>query len=119
MKEKDKVLTLDHFREVMLACVEQITNGKGNQRHGSDVPFEDQPWRLISDNVGEGFVIGQAIKKLMELKAHNQAMITNEGSPGKYFESYGKWKADALGAIVYTVMAIMYKEYTVMGTEET
>lgn len=112
MIESKELLTDKHFEEVLKDVLEQVRVGKGNERHGNSIPFEDQPWRLISDNVGDGFVIGQAIKKLMELKAHNK-FIAGAQTELERQSGYAKWKSDAIGAIVYTVMAIMYKETTI------
>ncbi len=108
-------LTLDHFMEVMFKAYEQVASGKGKQRHGIAKHFADQPWKLIADTVGPEFLIGQAVKKLMELRAHkiNEDTALKDAEVFKAHVSSEKWMTDALGAIVYTVMAIMYKEYQI------
>lgn len=93
MSNKD--LSRKHFEEILQDTINQVFSGKGMERHGHGSSFEDQPWRHISDNVGEGFALGQAMKKLMELRT---------------FDNLPAWKREALGAIVYIVMAIMWKE---------
>ncbi len=109
---QSKLLSLDHFMDVLSKAYEQVASGKGKARHGISKEFEDQPWKLISDTVGPEFLIGQAIKKLMELKAHKIHMNKIEISGATDTGSRDKWMADALGAIVYTAMAVMYEEYT-------
>lgn len=88
-------LTKDHFQEVLEQVTNQVFVGKGNERHGINIPFEEQPWAIITANVGTGFVLGQAMKKLMELRV----LKTPEA-----------WKREALGAIAYIIMAIMWEE---------
>ena len=92
-------LTEEHFKAVLDDVLHQVFDGKGKERHGHDKALEEQPWKHITDNVGIGFVVGQSIKKLMELK-------TFSGQ-----DKFPAWKREALGAIVYIVMAIMYKEF--------
>lgn len=89
-------LSKERFLEILKDVEHQVFEGKGIERHGQGTKFEDQPWAVISSHVGSGFVIGQALKKLMELK------VFEEGSP--------QWKREALGAIVYTIMGIMWSE---------
>ena len=103
------MLDESHFRLIMELACDQVFNGKGIQRHGGGLPLEQQPWKVISDNVGTGFVLGQAMKKLMELKIYPDDTSLTKEQLTKNFESF---KREALGAIVYTIMAIMYKEYT-------
>ena len=93
-----KLLSSDHFKTVLNDVLDQVFVGKGNERHGHNKQLEDQPWKHITDNVGTGFVIGQSIKKLMELKSFQKQ------------DQFPSWKREAIGAIIYIVMAIMYKE---------
>lgn len=93
-----KPLTEEHFLEVLDYAHHQVFRGKGEERHGHGLDLEQQPWKHITDNVGTGFVIGQALKKLMELKAFSNP------------EQYKSWKREALGAIVYITMGIMYND---------
>lgn len=86
------------FLKVLEEAANQVFSGKGEERHGHGTKFEEQPWKHITDNVGTGFVLGQALKKLMELRT-----FTAE-------EKLASWRREALGAIVYIVMAILYKD---------
>ncbi len=95
-----KYRTREHFEEVLKRVLAQVFDGKGIQRHGKDalgsmIPFEKQAWTVISDNVGTGFLSGQALKKMMELNA---------------FDNRAAWEREAIGAIIYIVMAIMREE---------
>ena len=116
----NKELSLDHFMEVLYKAYDQVAVGKGKQRHGITKQFADQPWKLIADTVGPEFLIGQAVKKLMELKAHkiNEDAAAKNSEVLKAYVSSEKWMTDALGAIVYTVMAIMYKEHQISGAKQ-
>jgi hypothetical protein len=110
---QNKKLSLAHFEDVLNKAYDQVAVGKGKQRHGITKQFSEQPWKLIADTVGPEFLIGQAVKKLMELKAHkiNEDIANEELEIHEAYISSEKWMTDALGAIVYTVMAIMYKEH--------
>jgi len=88
-------LTEDHLSKVAQNAVDQCLIGKGKERHGHNTSLQYQPIWQIAQNVGTGFPIGQAIKKLMELKIH-------EGKA---------WRKEAVGAIVYTMFAIMWHDY--------
>lgn len=113
-------LDLNAFRAVLDKAYQQISTGKGKERHGKDKDFHEQPWRVIADHVGPEFLVGQAVKKLMELKAHayNENNALAIGSEQAAEEAARKWHTDAVGAIVYTAMAIMYKDYTQSLDEE-
>jgi len=102
------MLDEQHFRLILDLVSNQVFNGKGLERHGHGLELKEQPWKIISDNVGPGFVIGQAIKKLMELKTFSDNSLLPIEQRTKNFEAF---KREALGAIVYTVMSIMYREY--------
>ncbi len=93
-----KPLSEEHFLNILDEAHHQVFEGKGEERHGHGLCIEQQPWKHITDNVGTGFVIGQALKKLMELKAFSNP------------EQYKSWKREALGAIVYITMGIMYND---------
>ncbi len=93
----NKFLTRDHFLKVLEGVTSQVFSGKGKERHGSNgISFEDQPWKHISDNVGPSWLIGQALKKVFELKSLNTS------------DAYAR---EIYGAIAYLCMALMYKEY--------
>jgi hypothetical protein len=100
------MLDKKHFEKILEEACGQVFKGKGEERHGHGKNLEDQPWKLITDNVGTGFVIGQAMKKLMELKTFSSSAIDEILDEKDYLA----WRREALGAIVYTVMAIMYRD---------
>jgi len=79
---------------VLMDCLEQVTGGKGNERHGNGKDFLDQPWRHIADTHGDGFLTGQAAKKLEEAQG---------------FDDLDRWNREMHGVIVYTAMAILHR----------
>jgi len=91
----DDLLTESHLQRVAKEALDQCLSGKGKERHGEDGALEHQPIWSIAGNVGLGFPIGQAMKKLMELRVHN----------GK------AWRREALGAVVYTLFGIMLHDH--------
>lgn len=108
---KDKLLSIEHFKGVLDLVMDQVQLGKGRQRHGMDSKFSEQPWKYITDGVGTGFPIGQSIKKLIELKNfHEQENPTPE-------QMY-KWREEALGAIVYVVMTILWYEHKYISSND-
>jgi len=119
-QDKIELLSEKHFESILSEVLNQVTRGKGKERHGHNCDFKDQPWRIIADNVGNGFSIGQAIKKLMELKTHSKNIdeALEDGSIEKFNVSCNKWRTDAIGAIVYTIMAIMYNDSKNSRTEK-
>ena len=109
-----KDLSRKHFGSVLEMVVHQVFEGKGKERHGHKSDFSNQPWKHITDNVGEGFVVGQAIKKLMELRTFDTTTPPQTTEVIGHCSSYNeteKWIREALGAIVYIVMGVMYKEW--------
>jgi hypothetical protein len=105
------MLDESHFNNILTEAFNQVFAGKGQERHGHGLKLECQPWKTITDNVGTGFVLGQAMKKLMELKTFIPKNETKEDVA----KAYAAWKREALGAIVYTVMAIMYRDNELYG----
>ena len=93
-------LTKEHFNEILDRVYDQVfgETGKGNVRHGGkNKPLSEQTWSYISKQIDSpDFCIGQAIKKLSELK----------GKP-----DYESWEVEILGALAYTIFAAMYEEY--------
>lgn len=102
----DELLDIPHFRQILDTVLREVTQGKGKERHGLESKFSEQPWKYITDGVGTGFTIGQAIKKLIEIKNFHEERINTSKDPN-YLAAY---KREALGAIVYIVMAIMWTE---------
>ena len=89
--EPDNYSTL---RNVLDRAFEQASSGKGQERHGQNLPFDKQPMQQIQDLVGEGFALGQAIKKMQESQrlSHDAAI------------------RELLGAINYIAGVIIHKE---------
>lgn len=79
---------------VLRLAYDQASSGKGQERHGQDLPFAKQPMQLIQDLCGEGFALGQAMKKMQESQRlpHDAAI------------------RELLGAINYIAGAIIHKE---------
>lgn len=82
------------LHQVFDAAMEQVTSGKGEERHGNGKDFLDQPWRRIADAHGTGFLTGQAAKKLEEAQR---------------FTEHERWEREMLGAMVYIAMAILHR----------
>lgn len=95
---RDTDAGIEMMRNVLDEALEQCTEGKGQQRHGHGTKLLDQPWRSLALAHGAGFLTGQASKKLGEA-AKMQAY--GEFTPLQY-------ERELLGAIVYTVFAIMH-----------
>ena len=82
----------DALKSVLDKAFEQASEGKGKERHGNNLAFEDQPMQVICDLLGSNhFCIGQAIKKAQE-----STRMENE-----------KAKNELLGAIVYLAGAVI------------
>lgn len=93
----------ENFKDVLVEVYEEIAGpeGKGFQRHGKGISLENQPWVKITENVGDGFLLGQALKKIFELKGKDPEITP---------ESYKAWRKEILGAIVYLTFAILWKD---------
>src|SRR5574343_1292678 len=74
-------------------AIEQVTRGKGEQRHGKGAQFWQQPWTRYAENHGIGFLTGQAAKKLDEAQG--------------FLNDQPRWEREMLGVIVYAGMAIL------------
>lgn len=81
----------DALMNVLMEAFGQAAYGKGNDRHGG-LDFEDQDMISIMDEVGVGFGLGQAMKKL------------SEGNRLKKLEARKEW----LGAIIYIAGTIVW-----------
>lgn len=79
----------DELALVLMDAFDQAASGKGQERHGGNKPFTEQPIFLIEQLVGPGFNAGQAIKKTQEA-----LRMAAQGEPGKA-------RHELLGAIVY------------------
>ena len=84
------------LHEVYKDAVAQAESGKGMERHGRSDGFYEQRWRHIADEVGTGFLMGQALKKIAEA-----TRVHEHGSQA--------WERELLGALNYVSMAILYE----------
>lgn len=94
-EEADKIAdNYTSLSNVLRRAYDQASSGKGQERHGQDLPFTKQPMQLIQDLCGEGFALGQAMKKMQESQRlpHDAAI------------------RELLGAINYIAGAIIHKE---------
>ena len=81
--------------------LDQVTKGKGSERHGETeggrgLTFSEQPIMTITRYVGNGYPLGQAMKKLSEVPA----LMKHKGRDAAYKE--------ILGAIAYAAAAALY-----------
>ena len=81
------------LREALDAAYEQSASGKGKERHANDRAFTDQPILRITELVGHGFPLGQAIKKAQEASG----MVKRDEIEAA--------RAELLGAVVYLAAA--------------
>lgn len=90
---------------VFAAVIQQVTAGKGAERHGHGSDFLEQPWKKIADDFGEGFLLGQAAKKMRE--------ATHASS-----WDHDRWEREMLGAIAYLGFAIVNRRLMVRDVVE-
>lgn len=82
----------ESLRGVLEEAYQQAASGKGAERHGNGLPFEEQPMQVISDLLdSDAFMAGQAIKKIQEA-----ARMDSEAARREY-----------LGAICYLAGVIV------------
>lgn len=81
--------------DILKQAVDQAMNGKGKRHGGSIVPWLEQPWKVYTDVFGEGFLKGQAVKKMEE------AVSTRTGD---------SFKHEMLGAIVYMMAIVSHRK---------
>lgn len=63
----DKFISTTHpLQKVFDEVINQVSKGKGEERHGNGKEFMQQPWRDLCDTYGVGFAFGQCQKKLAE-----------------------------------------------------
>lgn len=77
---------------IFMDAIRQAMYGKGERHGGATIPFKEQQWAYLARIHGNGFLTGQASKKL------------NEAAMGKDGEAY---TTELLGALVYTGAAII------------
>ena len=82
----------DSLRGVLDEAFQQAASGKGSERHGNGLPFDQQPMQVISDLLdSDAFMVGQAFKKAQEATRMEPAAARRE----------------YLGAIVYLAGVIV------------
>lgn len=89
------------LESVFSDVIDQVTKGKGSERHGETeggrgLTFSEQPIMTITRYVGNGYPLGQAMKKLSEVPA----LMKHKGRDAAYKE--------ILGAIAYAAAAALY-----------
>lgn len=89
------------LESVFADVLDQVTKGKGSERHGATeggkgLTFSEQPIMTITRYVGDGYPLGQAMKKLSEVPA----LMKHKGRDAAYKE--------ILGAIAYAAAAALY-----------
>lgn len=96
LEEKPKVSepNYDKLMDILMDAYSQAAMGKGAVRHANGLNFEDQDMLAIMDRVGDGFGLGQAIKKLCEGRRLDRASARRE----------------FLGAIVYIAGTILWMD---------
>ena len=83
--------------KIYALAIDQLENGKGEERHGQGKPFMKQPWRRLGDVYGTGFLFGQADKKLEEA----QGLSIPEHR-----------RKELLGALNYIAMGLLHDAMT-------
>ena len=89
------------LESIFADVLDQVTKGKGSERHGETesgkgLTFSEQPIMTITRYVGNGYPLGQAMKKLSEVPA----LMKHKGRDAAYKE--------ILGAIAYAAAAALY-----------
>jgi len=82
----------ERLRATLEAAYDQAARGKGAVRHGNSLPFHEQPMQTIARQVGPGFILGQAMKKIGESAGLDKDAAIRE----------------LLGAIVYCAGAVIF-----------
>lgn len=90
----------DLLAGVFAAVMQQVTAGKGAERHGKGNDFLAQPWKKIADDFGEGFLLGQAAKKMREA-THASGW------------EHERWEKEMLGALAYLGFAVVHRRLAV------
>ncbi len=91
-----KDVLYDSLNDVLRDAYTQASSGKGHERHGCGLPFDEQPMQRLIELYGLGFALGQAGKKMQEA----QRMDVDAA------------KRELLGAINYIAGAIIHLEKT-------
>lgn len=100
-RDEDHATTAHPLTEVFRDTLHQVTDGKGERHGGARVPFFDQQWASLAQVHGDGFLTGQAVKKVTEA-VQSGHRVTNP-------EAYER---ELMGAIAYLGMAILHRRMT-------
>lgn len=84
------------LRDVLIQAELQAREGKGAERHSLGEDFKDQPICVLTRQLGMGFPLGQAVKKVLESQKLRQYPARS--------------KAELLGAINYIAAAVIVLE---------
>lgn len=90
----------DHVHPLELIfsdVVDQVTKGKGVRHGGAAVPFYEQQWVSLAKTHGNGFLTGQAAKKLTEAVESGNRQTNAEA-----------FEREVMGAIAYLGMALLH-----------
>lgn len=93
-KTGDIMKGYEKLNDVLGRAYKQASEGKGKERHANDLPFHEQPMQQVANQVGRGFLLGQAIKKIVESQGMLPDRAVNE----------------LLGAINYIAGSIIHLE---------
>lgn len=88
-KDEGKAMFQNFLQEVF----DYTTKEKGELRHGNGRPLLEQDWKQVADATSIDFLLGQSLKKLMELRNVDENLA---------------WEKEIKGAISYAVFAVMY-----------
>lgn len=93
--------THEELRRILNLAFEQSATGKGQERHGNNKPFEEQPILTIPamPGIGLGGLLYQIVKKTNEAGG----MVAREDNPAA--------KRELLGVIVYAAAAYLFVEH--------
>lgn len=91
----------ESLAEVLYRAFGQAADGKGAQRHGNGLPFDQQPMQSLQRSFGPGFALGQAAKKIEESQGLPLAAAVHE----------------MLGAINYIAGAVIFQERSVAAAQ--
>lgn len=88
------VLEAHPLYPVYMDAIRQAAFGKGERHGGNDTPFLEQPWVLLAEQHGRGFLTGQAAKKMGEAPQKDPA----------------GFRTEVLGALNYGAMSLIFSE---------
>jgi len=94
-REEEMEYKYEYLKDILNKAYDRAAKGKGAERHGNDLCFEDQPMQTISELIGTNHgCLFQAVKKIQESTRLGDRNAINE----------------LLDAIVYLAGAIIYIE---------